>query len=213
MARYMNVGETNSSTGFENESKTSAAEDKADLLRKVERLLPQEIATFIETRADVVECLTARLRERFRDNQSSDNPEGVSGPAMDPVAQGPSSESDIIPTNEQDSHLDFGKLDFSYMVSESDAYHKGYEAGHEEGYQQGQKDGYQAGKKAAARTQNRVSSQGLYQQEAAIDSMPAFVPQTSVAKPWDLASGVGEGPIDFDDGLFGDLTDNWQEDT
>jgi hypothetical protein len=131
---------------------------------------------------------------------------------MDPVTQDPPSESNI-PTNQQDSHLDFGKLDFSYLVSESDAYQKGYEAGHEEGYQQGQKDGYQAGKKAAAKTQNRVPSQGVYQQEAATDSMPAFVPQTSGADPWDLATGVGEGLIDFDDGLFADRTDNWQENT
>jgi hypothetical protein len=69
-------------TGFEHEPKRPLTKDEADLRTKVESFFPQEIAAFIETREEIIECFAARLRECFRNEQVPAEPELVSEPAL-----------------------------------------------------------------------------------------------------------------------------------
>jgi hypothetical protein len=202
---------------------------EADLRRRVESFLPSEIAAFIETRPDVVECLTARLRERFREAQTFKDPKLLSEAApvesveleqgfLDDAAQPvqlypPQSNMPTHNTSSQDNHLDFEMLNLSSMyesLSESNnrAYQNGYAAGHEEGYQQGQQDGYKAGRKAAERSQNLASNHRSYRQSVAIDSMTKSAPQPSSVLPWASTSYVDEAVNGFNLEFLSDRTEN-----
>ncbi|RFU25181.1 hypothetical protein B7463_g11162, partial [Scytalidium lignicola] len=212
---------------FENEGKGSPTDDEADLRKRVENLLPNEIGAFIasliETRPEIIECFTARLRERLGNDRPSEHSELVPEPtpstSLDSTQLGqevhPSEPTlPIHDTSNQNQHLNFGILDFSDLAvppSEkiTHAYRNGYAAGHEEGYQQGQKDGYQAGKKAAARTQNLAFNHGAYRYEAAIDELGILPLQPSGGDPWDPINGVGESERLISSGVFPELND-WQ---
>lgn len=178
--------------------------------KKVENFLPHEIAAFIETRQDIIECFTARLRERFRNDRLSENPELIPELAPDVSSlhgtqrsQQPDPSEPVFPTNntnDQDHHLDFGMLDFSALVDPPSeeinrAYQNGYGTGYEEGYQQGTSDGYQACKKAAARTQNLASNHSAYEHAAAVDSMrlQTLERQPPGRDPWVQTNGFSGG--------------------
>jgi len=49
--------------GFENEGSIG---DESDLRKRVEATLPSEITALIEARPEIIGCLSAGLRERFR---------------------------------------------------------------------------------------------------------------------------------------------------
>jgi hypothetical protein len=194
----------------------------------VEKYLPQEIAAFIETREDIIECLRGRLRERLRNEQISAEAELLSesapagrvlDAAEEPEQQAHHSEP-VIPIsdiNQQDSHLDFGNLDFSNMLSpvsqslNNSYYQDGYAAGHEAGYQQGQKDGYQAGKQAAAGRQNLATNRGMYQQGVTVDGMATLASQHSGGEPMDQTSYAVESAPGFNHGFLSGLGDNWED--
>jgi hypothetical protein len=198
------------------------------LRKKVENFLPHEIAAFIETRQDIVECFAARLRERFRNNRLSENPElipelapGVSSLNGTQQSQQTYPSEPIFPTNDtnnQDRHLDFGMLNFSNLADPPSeeinrAYQNGYAAGYEEGYQQGTKDGYQAGKKAEVRTQNLAYNHGAYGYGAAVDSMgiQTLARQPSGRDPWGQTNGLSGGEGGTGSELYPDQINNWQE--
>ena len=219
--------QANSITGFENESKGPITENEADLRTKVEKYLPQEIAAFIETREDIIECLRGRLRERLRNEQVLLEPELVSelapagrvlDTAKEPEQQIHHSEAAILAenSNHQGNHLDFGSLDFSDMLDplsqdHNNAYEVGYTAGHEAGYQQGQKDGYQAGKKATAGRQSLASNRDTYQQGRAEEGMAILASQPSIREPMDQTSYAGEGAAGFNADILSGLDNSWED--